>query len=241
MLGRLPEPHAMPMPVADTSVPNAQHRIQDSRVVMNLFGKVGAALLVVIIGSLTMCAIQKRSVYADPNVAPAFEQAKLDAQPLIAALEQYFASHAYFPKSLGDLPRGDGKLHGFDYEVWSMYRVYNSLDCAAHSKDFTGFVGAIPDYQQRLSAFRSACVRGYSNFVLKSPPIRTAWQINRSVVAYAQFASQDARWSVEWCNYRSQPALSDCRRNAFDESVPIDGSRPVGRIGTIHRSVPEMR
>jgi hypothetical protein len=241
MLGSPSEPHPMPMPMADRSAATTDQRIQDSRVVMNLFGKVGAALMVVVVVSLTMCAIQKRSVYADPNVAPAFERAKLDAQPLIAALAQYYASHAYYPKSLGELPRGDGTLYGFDYEVWSMYRVYNSLDCAAQSKNFTGFVGAIPDYERRLTAFRSACVRGYSNFVLKSPQIRTAWQINSSVVAYAQFASQDARWSVEWCNHRSQPGLSDCRRNAFDESVPIDGSRPVGHIGAIHSAVPDVR
>jgi hypothetical protein len=197
---------------------------------MSFLGKVGLALVVLIVGSLTMCAIQKRSVYADPNVEPAFEQAKVDAQPLIAALARYYAAHAYYPKSVADLPHVVGQPQRFDYEVWSMYRVYNSLDCADRSKQFTGFVAGIPDYEKRLAAFRSACVRGYSNFVLKCAPIRTAWQINRSVVAYSQFASQDARWNVEWCNYRSEPALTDCRRNAFDESVPMGASRAVHGI-----------
>jgi hypothetical protein len=211
---------------------------------MNILSKIGLALVVLIFGCLTMCAIQKRSVFADPNVAPAFEQAKVEAQPLIAALGQYYASHAYYPKSISDVPLSNGNLNGFNYEVWSMFRVYNSLECASRSKDFTGFVAAIPDYEQRLTAFRQACVRGYSNFVLKTPPIRTAWQLNHSVVVYAQFASQDARWSVEWCNVQNhQPnsALLDCSRNAFNESLPAGTSQSVRRTTSFPDAVPNVR
>jgi len=191
-----------------------------------------------------MCAIQKRSVFADPNVTPAFEQAKSEAQPLITALAQYYASHAYYPKSIGDLPQRNGDPHDFNYEVWSMYRVYTSLDCASRSKDFTGFVGNIPDYEQRLTAFLQVCVRGYSNFFLKTRPIRTAWQMNKSVVVYAQFASQDARWSVEWCNVQShQPnsALLDCSRNPFNESLPPGASQSVTGMTKSHDAAPSAR
>jgi hypothetical protein len=36
-----------------------------------------------------MCSFHKRTVYADPNVAPAFARAKNEGQPLIDALAHF--------------------------------------------------------------------------------------------------------------------------------------------------------
>ena len=159
--------------------------------------------MILLIGSVTMCAVNKRAVYGDPDVAPAFERARAEAQPLVDALDGYYAAHAYYPRSIGELVAYHGGMNGFRYEVWSSNRVYKSLDCAGRAREFTGFVAAIPDYERRLEEYRAACVRGYSGFVLKSSPLPTAWQFNRGTVVWAQFASQDARWSVEWCSHQA--------------------------------------
>jgi hypothetical protein len=185
---------------------------------MSFLSKAGMVIIIVVVVCATMWAIEKRSLYADPNVAPQFERAKADAAPLIAALAEYYASHAYYPKSLGDLPPANTDPRGFIYEVWGMQRVYNSLECAGRSRQFTGFVGASADYERRLAEFRAGCVRGYSSFMLKSPRISTAWQINKGVVAYAEFHSQDAEWSVQWCRDQ-HPGTRDCRITVFNESA----------------------
>jgi hypothetical protein len=186
-----------------------------------------------------MCSINKRSVLADPNVTPAFENDKLLGQPLVAALAGFYAEHAYYPRSLGELQPQPRDEHGFRYEVWSISRVYKTLECAGRAKEFEGFVARIPDYQQKLEAFRLECVRGYSGFLLKSPLIDTAWPYTRALRVWTQFSSQDAQWRVEWCTPQArQPP--DCSRNAFNEAEPPDdhahphhsSTRPVSLMST---------
>jgi hypothetical protein len=152
-------------------------------------------------------------------VTPAFEKDKRLGQPLVDALAGYYAAHAYYPRSLAELQRLDE--HGFHYEVWGMSRVYKTLQCAGRSKEFEGFVATIPDYEQKLEAFRLECVRGYSGFLLKSPPIDTAWPYTRALRVWTQFSSQDAQWRVEWCSPQARQP-TDCSRNAFDEAQPAD-------------------
>jgi len=170
-----------------------------------------------------MCSINKRAVLADPNVTPAFEKDKSLGQPLVDALAGFYAAHAYYPRSLAELQLQRHDEHGFHYEVWGMSRVYKTLECAGRAKNFQGFVATIPDYEQKLEAFRVECVRGYSSFVLKSPLIETTWQYTRALRVWTQFSSQDAQWRVEWCSpqeHQHQPL--DCSRNAFDEAQPPD-------------------
>jgi hypothetical protein len=106
---------------------------------MKVFARIGLLITILIVGSVTMCSFHKRTVYADPNVAPAFARAKADGQPLIDALGNFYAAHAYYPRSLSELPLDPYTLH-VRYEVWSMNRVYKSLECAGRAKEFTGFV-----------------------------------------------------------------------------------------------------
>jgi hypothetical protein len=187
----------------------------------SIFTRIGLAIVVLIVGGITMCSINKRSVLADPNVTPAFDNDKRLGQPLIDALAGFYATHAYYPRSLAELQLQRLDEHGFRYEVWSMSRVYKTLECASRSKDFEGFVARIPDYQQKLEAFRLECVRGYSGFLLKSPLINTAWRYTKTLEVWTQFSSQDAQWRVEWCSpQQHQPR--DCSRNAFDEAQPAD-------------------
>ena len=189
----------------------------------SIFTRIGLAVTALIVVGTTMCSINKRTVLADPNVTPAFEKDKRLGQPLVEALAGFYAAHAYYPRSLAELqpqpqPQGD---NGFRYEVWGMSRVYKTLECAGRAKDFEGFVATIPDYQQKLEAFRRDCVRGYSSFLLKSPLIETAWGYTKSLRVWTQFSSQDAQWRVEWCSpHEHQPR--DCSSNVFDEAQTRD-------------------
>jgi hypothetical protein len=199
---------------------------------MKVLSRIGAVLMMVIVASVTMCAVQKRAVYADPDVTPAYEQVQAQGQPLVEALGRYYASHSYYPRSIDELMTYHGGTRGFRYEVWGINRVYRSMDCAARAKEFTGFVAAIPDYERRLEDFRAECVRGYSSFLLKSPRLPTAWGINRGTVVWAQFASQDARWSVEWCSNHDDQQLSgfsDCSYTVFDEALGAGTANRVQR------------
>jgi hypothetical protein len=199
---------------------------------MKLLSRIGLVFMILIVGSVTMCAVQKRAVYADPDVTPAFEQARARAQPLVEALGRYYASHSYYPRSIEALMAHDGGTRGFRYEVWGANRVYRSMDCAGRAREFTGFVAAIPDYEQRLEDFRADCVRGYSSFLLKSPRLPTAWGFNQGTVVWAQFASQDARWSVEWCtshDHQQLSGFSDCSYTVFDEALGAGTATRVQR------------
>jgi len=190
---------------------------------MKFLSRIGLLILVLILVPVTTCSFHKRTVYADPNVAPAYAQAKSDGQPLIEALDRFFAEHSYYPRSLSELPINPYALHGVRYEVDSPDRICRSLDCAARAKEFQGFVAAIPDYKAKLTAFREECVRGYSKFVVKSARIRTAWPVNQHLEVYAQFTSADARWSVEWCGPSGRTNHTgnwDCMYSAFDETKP---------------------
>jgi hypothetical protein len=190
--------------------------------------KFGIVFLIMIGALLTMCTVQKRLVLADPNVAPAIELAKTDGLPVVKALDEYHAAHGYYPRSLGELPLEGGVVQRFNYEVWGLFRVYQSLACAGRAKDFTGFVLTIPDYEKKLDDFLAQCVRGYSAFLLKTRPIQTAWGVNRSVVTYAQFASQNPQWVVDWCSLpqdESNSAQLDCSRSSVNEALPPDGMR----------------
>lgn len=201
----------------------------------SIFTKIGLAVTILIVGGLTMCSINKRMVLADPNVTPAFEKDKGLGQPLVDALAHFYAAHAYYPRSLAELESQRHDELGFRYEVWGISRVYKTLECAGRAKEFEGFVAGIPDYQQKLEAFRLECVRGYSSFVLKSPLIDTSWQYTKSLHVWTQFSSQDAEWRIEWCTPQHNQRL-DCSRNAFDESQSAEDyerthhsqSRPVG-------------
>jgi hypothetical protein len=190
---------------------------------MKVFARIGLLITILIVGSVTMCSFHKRTVYADPNVAPAFARVKNDGQPLIDALAHFYATHAYYPRSVSELPLNPYLLHGVRYEVWSMNRVYKTLECSGRAKEFTGFVGAISDYERKLEDFRVECVRGYSNFLIKSEPIAPAWSVNRHLTIFAQFSSQEDRWSVDWCSPPQHPTRGsgpDCSHNAFDETLP---------------------
>jgi hypothetical protein len=187
----------------------------------SIFTRIGLAVTVLIVGCVTMCSINKRAVLADPNVTPAFEKDKGLGRPLVEALAGFYAVHAYYPRSLAELQLQPQDEHGFHYEVWGMSRVYKTLQCAGRAKEFEGFVATIPDYQQKLEAFRLECVRGYSSFLLKSPPIATTWQYTKTFRVWTQFSSQDAQWRVEWCSpQKHQPP--DCSRNVFDEAQSGD-------------------
>jgi len=187
----------------------------------SIFTRIGLAVTILIIGGITMCSINKRSVLADPNVTPAFETDKRLGQALVDALAGFYAANAYYPRSLAELQLQRLDQHGFRYEVWGMSRVYKTLECAGRAKQFEGFVATIPNYKQKLEAFRLECVRGYSGFLLKSPLIDTAWPYTRTLRVWTQFSSQDAQWRVEWCTPQArQPA--DCSRNVFDEAQPAD-------------------
>jgi hypothetical protein len=187
----------------------------------SIFARIGLLVTILIVGGITMCSINKRSVLADPNVTPAFDNDKRIGQPLVDSLAAFYAAHAYYPRSLSELQLQPLDEHGFHYEVWSMSRVYKTLECAGRAKEFEGFVATIPDYRQKLEAFRLECVRGYSSFLLKSPLIDTAWRYTRSLHVWTQFSSQDAQWRVEWCTPQSRQ-LVDCSRNAFDEAQPAE-------------------
>lgn len=187
----------------------------------SVFSRIGLGITIVIIGCVTMCSINKRAVLADPNVAPAFEQDKLLGQPLVDALAAFYAAHAYYPRSLAELQRQKADDRGFHYEVWGMARVYQSLDCASHAKDFQGLTITIPDYQHKLEKFRLDCVRGYSSFLLKSPLIHTSWAYTKSLRVWTQFSSQDATWRVEWCTPQEHQPV-ECNRNAADEALSAD-------------------
>jgi hypothetical protein len=187
----------------------------------SLFTRIGLAVTILIAGGITMCSINKRSVLADPNVTPAFENDKRLGQALVDALAGFYAVRAYYPRSLAELQLQRLDQHGFRYEVWGISRVYKTLECAGRAKGFEGFVATIPDYQQKLDAFRLECVRGYSGFLLKSPLIDTAWPYTRALRVWTQFSSQDAQWRVEWCTPQEhQPA--DCSRTIFDEAQTAD-------------------
>jgi hypothetical protein len=187
----------------------------------SIFTKIGLLLTILIVGGLTMCSINKRSVLADPNVTPTFDQDKRLGQPLVDALAAFYAAHAYYPRSLAELQMQRFDEHGFHYEVWGMSRVYKTLECAGRAKQFEGFVATIPDYQHKLEAFRLECVRGYSGFLLKSPLIDTAWRYTKTLRVWTQFSSQDAQWRVEWCTPQSHQPI-DCSRNVFDEAQPAE-------------------
>lgn len=198
---------------------------------MRVFAKIGLIITILIMGSVTMCAFHKRTVYADPNVAPALVRAKQNGQVLIDALARFYAAHAYYPRSLSELPLDPYTLHGIRYEVWSMNRVYKTLDCAGRAKEFTGLISAISDYERKLEAFRVECVRGYSNFLINSEPIAPKWYVNRGLTIYARFSSQEDRWSVDWCSppeHQARSSGSDCSHNAFDETLP------PGQFTTLH-------
>jgi hypothetical protein len=187
----------------------------------SIFTRIGLAVTVLIVGGVTMCSINKRAVLADPNVTPAFEKDKGLGQPLVDALAGFYAAHAYYPRSLAELQLQRHDEHGFRYEVWGMSRVYKTLECAGRAKEFEGFVATIPNYQQKLEAFRLQCVRGYSSFLLKSPLIETSWRYTKTLRVWTQFSSQDAQWRVEWCTPQEhQPP--DCSRNVFDEAQSGD-------------------
>ncbi len=190
---------------------------------------------------LTMCTVQKRLVLADPNVAPAFERARADGQGVVSALADYYAAHAYYPKSLGELPDDVDYHQRFNYEVTGMERVYQSMECAGRAKEFTGVTIMVPDYQRRLDQFRAECVRGYSGFALKTRRIQTAWQVNRNVVIYVQFTSLNPRWFVDWCNPPSNQhntAMLDCSHNPFNEALQPTGTRMAHRASPPVQALP---
>jgi hypothetical protein len=182
------------------------------------FSKFALAVTILIVCGITMCSINKRAVLADPNVSPAFEKDRRLGQPLVDALAGFYATHGYYPRSLAELHLRSPDEHGFHYEVWGTWRVYRTLECAGAAKQFEGFVATIPDYAQRLEAFRLECVRGYAAFLLKSPLIDTAWPYTRDLRVWTQFSSQEAQWRVDWCTPQENlPA--DCNRNVFDEAL----------------------
>jgi hypothetical protein len=185
----------------------------------SILTKIGLGVTILVVGCITMYSINKRAVLADPNVSPAFDNDKRLGQPLVDALAGFYAAHAYYPRSLAELQRHDEQ--GFRYEVWGTSRVYKTLECAGRAKEFEGFVATVPDYQQKLEAFRLECVRGYSSFLLKSPLIDTTWRYTKALRVWTQFSSQDALWRVEWCTPQEHQPV-DCNRNVFDEAQPED-------------------
>ncbi len=190
---------------------------------VKIFSRIGLVLVILILGSLTLCSIDKLSLNSDPNVAPAFEQAKLDARTLLGALDEYHAAHGFYPRSRNELPVARNAWHGFLYVVSSMNRVYSSLDCAARAAEFHGPQVLDAASAQRKMAFLNECVQGYSNFTLKSPRIETAWRINAPLVAFAQFSSNNGQWNVEHCkNGSGPPPARDCRRTDFDDDVSAE-------------------
>jgi hypothetical protein len=196
---------------------------------INVFSKIGLVLVVLILGSLTLCSIDKLSLNSDPNVAPAFEQAKLDAKTLLGALDAYHAQHGFYPRSRNEVPVARNAWHGFLYVVSSLNRVYGSLDCAGRVREFQGPQALDAAYLQRKATFLDQCVQGYSNFTLKSPRIETAWRINASLVAFAQFTSNDGAWNVGHCKNRpGPPSAQDCRRSDLDDDVSAEALAAVG-------------
>lgn len=166
-------------------------------------------------------------------MAPALARAKTDGQALIDALAQFYSTHAYYPRSLSELPLNPYTLHGVRYEVDSTNRVYKTLECAGRAKEFTGFVAGIADYERKLEDFRVGCVRGYTNFLIKSEPIAPAWSVNQHLTIFAQFSSQEDRRSVDWCSPPEHGAVGpDCSHNAFDETL---APGPFTTLTTVQR------
>jgi hypothetical protein len=167
---------------------------------VGLLRKIGLAMVIFILASLGMCVAETKLVTADPAVPPALAQAKVDAQPLLAALDAYHLAKGYYPASLSELTASDPSPQKFRYETLGLNRVYRSLACAGKANATNGWhPQPMTAYKAQQDTIRGECVAGYSAFELKSPRIATKWGINASTEVFAKFASQTAAWSVGWC------------------------------------------
>jgi len=124
---------------------------------------------------------------ADPAVVLAISTAKTEAQPLIAALEEFHRYHGAYPTSVRELPK-NGLWGKYLYKAQPLSPVYKSLDCQKRIHDSMGW--QTPEKLQKMAETQAECLLGYSQFTIKSQ-VQPANVWNQSMFAYVMLESDN--------------------------------------------------
>jgi len=184
-----------------------------------------------------------RAVQSDATSQAALQQEIVRAKPMTDALGAYYAANHYYPKSINEVPGWKMAWGEFNYipSTESFHSIFKSPACQDESKTFDRFHSVDDDFRKRFATFTDRCVQGYSEYVLRSPPLPQEGRAESydQTDVYGKYTSPNGQWALAWChhgNNRGRVSNSgDCPLHGLP--APLDsGAKQFGMHSGINHS-----
>lgn len=166
-----------------------------------------AVFLILIVGFWARFYFANLRAANDSTSAAELSAAMEDAQPLVNALEKYYADNGLYPATLTQLAPAylpsQLSFHPFRYSARHSDWVFQSDACVTREKSLRGWVlQEAKAYQNEVAQFKHDCISGYRDFQLQSPDFSPDGQ-SRYLERWAYYDSAPQHWSLGWCEHVS--------------------------------------